>query len=277
MTDLNANEETTSSSPTGFPFPVTVVVPCYNEEEGVPYLAQRLRELAATLGRTNPLSVILVDDGSTDATWEVMQRYFGDDSTVKCLRHDENRGIAAASLTGILASKDEAVAVIDSDCTYDPALIAVMLPLFLPDVSAITASPYHALGGVSGVPTWRVFLSWSASRSYRFLLRNKLSTYTSCFRLYRRSDVTSLPLRHSGFIGVTEKLAQLDRLGFKIVEVPACLETRRYGHSKLRIMRAILGHLGLMSEIVFARLTRRWVPSADELMKRTLENGRSVS
>jgi glycosyltransferase involved in cell wall biosynthesis len=240
--------------------PVTVVVPCYNEEEGLPYLAERLDALALELGEMVPLSIILVDDGSTDATWEVMQRCFGADPAVTCLRHDRNRGIAAASLTGILAARDEAVAVIDSDCTYDPILIKDMLPLFTPDVAVITASPYHALGGVSGVPKWRIFLSHGASRSYRLLFRNKIATYTSCFRLYRRSAVTALSLRHSGFIGVTEKLALLDREGGRILEVPALLETRRFGQSKLKVTRAILGHLGLMSEIAVARLTRQWVP-----------------
>ena len=72
----------------GVPFPeagvtpVTVVVPCYNEEEGLPYLAERLGALALELGDSVPLSIILVDDGSTDTTWEVMQCCFGGDPSV---------------------------------------------------------------------------------------------------------------------------------------------------------------------------------------------------
>lgn len=257
--------------------PITIVVPCYNEEEGLPYLAERLRAVAADFGAKHPLSVILVDDGSTDATWEVMQRHFGNDPRATCLRHEANRGIAAASLTGILASRDETVAVIDSDCTYDPALILDMVPLLAPDVSVVTASPYHALGRVSGVPKWRVFLSYSASLSYRVLFRNKLATYTSCFRLYRRSAVAALPVRHGGFIGVTEKLALLDRDGWAIREVPALLEMRRFGQSKLQIKRAILGHLGLMSEIAIARLRRQWVPRTNRLTEQSIDPGRSAS
>ena len=239
--------------------PVTIVVPCFNEEDGIPYLAQRLDSLVHELDRTCRLSIILVDDGSTDATWDLMERHFGQNPTVTRLRHPRNMGIAAASLAGILASKDEAVAVIDSDCTYDPALIGAMVPLLARDVCAITASPYHAMGGVRGVPRWRIFLSHSASRSYRFLFRNKLSTYTSCFRLYRRDAVAALQLRHSGFIGVTEKLALLDKQGWKIVEVPALLEMRKFGQSKLKITRAVMGHLCLMAEIAAARVMGRWL------------------
>ena len=254
--------------------PVTIVVPCYNEQEGIAYLAQRLGELNENLGQVCPLSIILVDDGSTDATWELMQLHFGTDPRVTLLRHAKNRGIAAASLTGILASRDEAVAVIDSDCTYDPALIGAMIPLLAPDVSAITASPYHALGRVSGVPRWRIFLSYTASLTYRFFFRNKLATYTSCFRLYRRSAVASLQLRHSGFIGVTEQLALLDRQGWRIVEIPALLEMRRFGQSKLRITRAVLGHLNLMSEMAFAKLTGQWLLTPDEFNEQNIESGR---
>ena len=240
---------------------VTVVVPCYNEVEGLPYLAQKLEALKARLGRTARISIILVDDGSTDGTWQLMQDLFAGAPDTLCLRHDANRGIAAASITGIVAARDEAVAVIDSDCSYDPALIATMLPLLTPDVSLVTASPYHFEGGVSGVPRWRIFLSQGASFSYRLLLRNKLATYTSCFRIYRKSAVVSLTLRHDGFTGVAEKLAQLDRQGWRIVEVPAVLEARRFGQSKLRLLRVIRGHLGLMSHIALARLTRKWIPA----------------
>lgn len=257
--------------------PVTIVVPCFNEEEGLPHLAARLAEVAEAFGERHPLSFILVDDGSTDATWEVMQRHFGDDSRTTCLRHEANRGIAAASLTGIVTARDEAVAVIDSDCTYDPALILEMVPLLAPDVSVVTASPYHPEGRVAGVPRWRIFLSYGASRGYRFLFRNKIATYTSCFRLYRRSAVVALSVRNGGFIGVTEKLALLDRDGWRICEVPALLEMRRYGQSKLQIRRAIIEHLRLMAEIARARALRQWTPRGGYLTNHVIDRGRSAS
>jgi glycosyltransferase involved in cell wall biosynthesis len=240
---------------------VTVVVPCFNEKVGLHYLAEKLDTLTTELGDEVALSFVLVDDGSTDATWDEMQHLFEADPRFTCIRHKMNRGISAASLTGIRMATDEAVAVIDSDCTYDPSLIAKMLPQLGEDVSIVTASPYHPMGGVEGVPLWRLFLSQGASWAYRRLLRNKLATYTSCFRVYRRSAVLSVTPRHEGFTGVAEKLALLDRQGWRIVEVPALLETRRFGESKLRIAHVIRGHVGLMSQIAMARLTNQWTPT----------------
>jgi len=243
--------------------PVTVVVPCFNEEEGIGQLATRLVDLVHEMRRDLAISVVLVDDGSTDETWRLMRSNFSDHGWATLLRHGENRGIAAASLTGIRAAKDELVAVIDSDCTYDPALIREMVPLLDPDVSLVTASPYHPRGRVEGAPRWRIRLSYWASRAYRTLLRNKISTYTSCFRLYRRSAVIGISQRHSGFIGVAETLALLDREGWRIREVPAVLTGRRFGQSKLRVSLAVLGHLNLMSQIAFARMTRNWKPAPE--------------
>ena len=64
-----------------------------------------------------------------------------------------------------------------------------MLPLMTGSVDLVTASPYHKDGGVRNVPGWRLFLSRGASFLYRRVLRSKLDTYTSCFRVYRRSSV----------------------------------------------------------------------------------------
>lgn len=240
---------------------VTVVVPCYNEEAGLPYLAEKLADLKNTLGVGVTVSFILVDDGSTDDTWAVMHALFGQDASVTCLRHKSNQGISAATATGIAASSDEAVAVIDSDCSYDPRLIADMLPRLIPGVSVVTASPYHPSGTVEGIPGWRLFVSRGASWAYRQLLRNRLATYTSCFRLYRKSAVVSLPRRRDGFSGVVEILALLDRQGWRVDEVPAQLKTRKFGQSKMRLLRVTGEHLALMSWIAFGKRTSHTIPA----------------
>ena len=234
--------------------PLTVVVPCFNEEDSLAYLGNALHALSLRLGFGRSLSFVLVDDGSTDGTWREMQRLFGTDTRFRLLRHERNRGIGAAILTGVAAAGTEAVAVIDSDCSYDPARIEEMLPLLGPDVALVTASPYHALGGVEGVPQWRLVLSRGASRLYRLALNNQLATYTSCFRIYRRSALRGLRLRHQGFIGVAEILARLDLEGWRIAEHPVVLETRLFGRSKLKVLAATAGHLAFLSEIAAARL-----------------------
>ena len=235
--------------------PVSMVIPCFNEEEGLAYLRNAIADLVSGFGRRHPLDFVLVDDGSTDGTWREMRRLFGNDARVALVQHERNRGIGAAVLTGTRAAKSEIVAVMDSDCSYDPARLEDMLALLAPDVALVTASPYHAQGGVEGVPGWRLFLSRGASRLYGALLTNKLATYTSCFRVFRKRPVSELTLRREGYIGVVEMLARLDLQGWRIVECPVVLETRLLGKSKLKVFGTIAGHLKFMREIIIWKLS----------------------
>ncbi|MEM9028969.1 MAG: glycosyltransferase [Pseudomonadota bacterium] len=229
--------------------PVTIVVPCYNEEGGLGFLANTLDSFAADHEKTLDVSYVLVDDGSTDATAERMSEIFGRRTNTRIVRHEANRGVAAAMMTGIKAATTDIVAVIDSDCSYDPAHLGAMIPLIADGADAVTVSPYHRDGAVMNVPGWRLVLSRGLSALYRRALKTKLATYTACVRVYRRSAVADINLRNNGFLGVAEIVAVLDARSKRIVEVPAVLEARLIGHSKMKIMRTIAGHLRLLFEL----------------------------
>lgn len=233
--------------------PVTVVVPCFNEEQTLPFLRNTLADVSLSLDSTYALQYILVDDGSTDETWAVLQRLFGGRPDVVLVRHPRNHGIAAAIRTGILRSRTEVVCSIDCDCSYDPLRLAEMLPLLGPGVDMVTASPYHPEGQVRNVPAWRLVLSRSLSGLYRRLLGSSLSTYTSCFRVYRRSAVAACRVDRGGFLGVAELLGRMILRGHTVVEYPATLEVRVLGRSKLRVARTVAGHLGLAAAFTAVR------------------------
>ena len=235
--------------------PATVVVPCYNEELILPYLANTLRSVEQKLGDRFDLRFVFVDDASADGTWDALQRIFGAKPNCKLLRHERNRGVAAGVMTGLRGADTEIVCSIDCDCTYDPHELGRMIPLLSEGVDLVTASPYHADGHVRNVPRWRLSLSKTLSALYRLVLHQKLATYTSCFRVYRRSAAIGIALDRSGFLGVAEMLARLDLGGSKIVEFPATLEVRMLGRSKMKVLRTIVGHLGLLTSLVWLRLT----------------------
>ena len=229
---------------------VTLVIPCYNEESTLPYLHRTMQSLKHELSRNWDLNVLFVDDCSKDNTFEVLHSLFGDDSDIRIVRHETNKGVSAAILTGINAATTEIVASIDADCSYDPHELSRMLPLMTKDVAMVTASPYHRDGKVSNVPSWRLVLSHTLSMMYRTLLKQKLSTWTSCFRIYRKQQIIDLPLVENGFLGTAELAAQLSLHGRKIVEHPATLEVRLFGFSKMKTVQTILAHLRLLSKVV---------------------------
>ncbi len=238
--------------------PVSIVIPCYNEQESLPYLANTLRAVEANLSENGyKPSVIFVDDRSKDETFNVLQELFGKQKNVSILRHETNQGVAAGIMTGLRAAGTEIVCSMDCDCTYDPHELLNMLPLMTEKVDLVTASPYHKDGGVRNVPGWRLFLSRGASFLYRRVLRSKLATYTSCFRIYRRGSFAGMELRESGFLGVAEMLGRLDLSGGKIVEFPSVLEVRLFGISKMKTAKTVVGHLKLLSHLSNLRWFRK--------------------
>jgi dolichol-phosphate mannosyltransferase len=230
-----------------------VVVPCFNEAAGLPALARTLQSVQAQWASRFQFHFILVDDGSTDGTWDLLNQLFQSWANCTLIRHPRNRGITAATLSGIRQADTVAVCAIDSDGSYDLHELGRMIPLLTEGIDAVTASPYHPEGGVRRIPGWRLWLSRASSALYRRVLRQKLYTYTSCFRVYRRSTVLKLPVHETGFQGIAELLARLDLQGSKIVEYPTVLDVRKFGQSKMKILRTIAGHLRLLIRLAVLR------------------------
>jgi glycosyltransferase involved in cell wall biosynthesis len=235
---------------------ISVIVPCFNEEEGISFLASNLKSLKVELQPEYDAEFVLVDDGSTDQTWTLLQKTFADNPNARLIRHERNAGVSAAIMTGLQQSRDIACSI-DCDCSYDPSELRPMLRLMTSDVDLVTASPYHPLGAVLNVPGWRLLLSRASSSLYRLVTGCNLYTFTACVRVYRRSSTVDTPLQYAGFLGVAELLSKMALENKKIVEHPATLEVRIFGQSKMKVIRTILGHLRLLAELARLRFSTR--------------------
>ena len=233
---------------------ITIVVPCFNEEPTLPYLANTLASVKSELSPSYDVSFVFVDDGSSDGTWQTLERVFGNRADCTLVKQQKNVGVAGTILNGIRHAQTEVVCSMDCDCTYDPHQLAKLIPMLTEGVDLVTGSPYHDLGKVVNVPAWRLSLSKAASSLYRWVLHQKLATYTSCFRVYRRSAVLDLRLREPGVLGVAEIIGVLSLKGSRIAECPTTLEVRMFGQSKMKILTTILGHLRMLTRFAFCRL-----------------------
>jgi dolichol-phosphate mannosyltransferase len=251
----NPNQPERSTSQTDLPklAEITVVIPCFNEAESIQQLSEKLEELqqaVAVKGPQRGWHFLFVDDGSYDSTLKHLQAAFESWPNARVLRHEQNRGLIAALQTGFQACTTQWVAVIDSDCTYDPLLLIQLLNKADQEMlDVVTASPYHPQGSVGNVPAWRIAISRIASLLYRFPMRNKLTCYTCCVRVYRTCLVQKCQIHSSGFVGVTELLWRLDQAGAKIGEVPATLKPRITGVSKMRTAKTMMNHFRLLGSI----------------------------
>jgi glycosyltransferase involved in cell wall biosynthesis len=229
--------------------PVSIVIPCYNEEATIDFLSRALDEVTeAANGLYNP-HYYLVDDKSTDATVKFLKETFSDKKRYTIVELPENRGVSGAIHAGINAAQTEIVCSIDADCSYDPLELLKMIPFLNGDTSLVTASPYHADGAVLGVPGWRLFLSRGLSGIYRFILNHKLATYTSCFRVYKRSVALKYTPEYGDFRGIVELLAKMDIAGEQIKEYPTTLQSRIFGFSKMKTLKTIRDHIRLLNRM----------------------------
>ncbi|MFN0141456.1 MAG: glycosyltransferase [Pyrinomonadaceae bacterium] len=250
---------------------ITIVIPCYNEQEALPYLANTLSSVESELVDSGyEPTFIFVDDCSKDGTLSLLNELFASRKNFRIVQHESNRGVAAGVMSGLRAAQTEIVCSMDCDCTYDPHELVKMLPLLDKDADLVTASPYHSEGGVRNVPSWRLFLSRGASFLYRRVLRSKLDTYTSCFRVYRRSSFADIELTENGFLGVAEMLGRVDLAGGKIVEFPTVLEVRLFGFSKMRTVKTVVGHLRLLARLAKSRFFGKFDVIQPSLRKKEL-------
>jgi dolichol-phosphate mannosyltransferase len=205
------------------------------------------------------VELVMVDDGSSDGSAELLQRPpAGSPWRHVVARHERNLGLGAALTTGLRAAKGSVICTYDADCTYDPALIPALVNLLESSGADIACgSPYHPQGGVEGVPGWRLVLSRGASRLYGLLAKRHLFCYTSMFRVHRAPYARPDWISNSGFVGVTELLLRALEEGARVVELPVTLRTRALGQSKMRIAGTMAKHLALMGR--YAR--RRMLPA----------------
>ncbi len=164
---------------------LSVVVPCYNEEDSLPELVRVLRAELTAL--TDGFEVVLVDDGSRDRTREILREVHAADPRFRFLALSRNFGKEAAMLAGLSQSGGDAVAIVDADLQHPPRLLATMLPLLDQGYEQVVARRTRA-----GDPRVRTWLSRGYYRLMNRLVEVRLEDGVGDFRVLSRTAVRAL-------------------------------------------------------------------------------------
>ena len=223
---------------------VSIVVPCFNEAESIPTLIERLRLLVEAQPGWD---VLFINDGSKDATAELLDAAAARFAWARVYHQPRNLGLGAGVRTGLLNTESAFVCTIDSDGSYPPERLPEFIELLRKGADIVTASPWHpdsdqAEGGIH-----RLMLSRGVSWCYRIVTGVHLYTFTALFRAYRREVVDAVNFENNGFPAVTELLIRALAKGYKVAEVPMPLIPRERGQSKMSLTQAIRGHLSLLA------------------------------
>jgi glycosyltransferase involved in cell wall biosynthesis len=204
---------------------LSVVIPVYNEVGTVEALLRRVQEVPLWL------EVIVVDDGSTDGTRDILPRLEGT-LIDRLVMHEKNAGKGAALRTGFAHATGDVVVVQDADMEYDPHELPMLLrPILSGKADAVYGSRF--LGGPH-----RVLFFWhSVGNRVLTLLSNmatdvNLTDMETCYKMVRRELLQSLPLSANRFGIEPELTARLAQSGARIYELPISYNGRSYAEGK---------------------------------------------
>lgn len=235
-----------------------VVLPAYNEEESLPPLLSRLSGLGRS--STAPLTVWVVDDGSSDSTAQVV-RDGVPGLDVRLVSHPVNLGLGQAvhsGLRAVLASAapDDVVVIMDADDTHDVLLVPRMRDAMDEGADIVIASRFVSGGDDRTAPPFRRLLSRGAAGLFRLALPlDGVNDFTSGYRAYRvsllgraMSHYGERLVEEQGFACMVELLLKLRHCHPVMAEVPLVLRyDRKLGPSKLRLQRTIAQYVKLLA------------------------------
>jgi len=247
---------------------LVLLLPCYNEQTALPPLLDRVGTVAVELAPDWRLSVLVVDDGSTDETAAVAKAA-GAGLAVTVCTHPANQGLGAALATGIawyldqpsVAGAQDMLAVMDADGTHPPELLPEMLRALTDESRAVVIASRYAAGGAEfGLSPLRRLDSRLASLVLRTVARLPgVRDYTCGYRLYRRRALEQARERfgarlitETSFVCMAELLIKLARTGARCVEVPLELHYElKGGPSKMNVAATIWRYVVLAWRVLF--------------------------
>ncbi len=205
---------------------LSILMPVYNERERV---ERAIAEVLATSLPTN-FELIVVNDGSTDGTTEILRGGAWDDR-VRLLEHPQNRGKGAAIQTALAAAQGEFAAIFDADLEYDPADLGLLMPPLL-DGRANACFGVRAFDGYTSHSFLFVLGNKGVTLACNVLFNVYLHDIMTCHKMVRTDIFRSLPLRSPGFAIEPEITARLVQRGERIFEVPVHYRARATSEGK---------------------------------------------
>lgn len=207
---------------------LSVVMPVFNEAVTLARVAR------AVLARPEVTELVVVDDASSDGTWDALQRLVaGHPNRVRVLRHERNMGKGAALKTGFAAAKGDIVLVQDADLEYDPADYPRLLEPILRDAAdAVFGSRF--IGGSSH----RVLYFWHSLGNRLLTLLSNMATDLNLtdmecgYKVFRRDLLRKIDIEEPRFGFEPEIVAKVARTGARIYEVSVAYHGRTYAEGK---------------------------------------------
>ncbi len=204
---------------------LTVIIPAYNEEATIEQLLKKVFDAPIGIDK----EIIVVDDGSTDATAFILEKY---KNRARIIKHSVNKGKGSAIRTGLEYASGDLVVIQDGDLEYDPNNFQKLIePIVSGEADAVfgsrnlnaanqRAGNIYYLGGIA--------LTWLAN----LLFNINITDEPTCYKLFKTEIIKNLNLKCKRFEFCPEVTAKIAKRGYRIVEIPISYYPRTVAEGK---------------------------------------------
>jgi Glycosyltransferases involved in cell wall biogenesis len=243
---------------------ISIILPTLNEAGNITSLIECLVAALQKAG-LNEIQIIVVDDDSSDRTWEIASTIVCPPARVEVIRRMENHGLTSSLSAGIEAAKQPVLVWLDCDFSHPPERIPQMLYMLDQGFDVAVNSRYVVGGGEDRSGEWgamQMFLSLSLNWFTRFFLDASFADYTSGFVAVRREVMQEIPLRGDYGEYFVDFIFRTLRKKYRVCELPYMAMPRRSGESKtgtnlLQFLRRGRKYIGTVLRLRLATLFGR--------------------
>lgn len=210
---------------------LSVVIPAYNEENGIEEISRRVLDIKPALKEigVDDLELIVVDDGSSDRTAEIAESITG----VRLIQHTTNKGYGGALKTGFVSAKGELIGFLDADGTYPPEYFPKLCVAAMDGADLVIGS--RRAGEKSHMPLTRRLGNFIFANLLTLVSRQKVSDSASGQRVFKRDVLERMLPLPDGLNLTPVQSARALHEEMKIVEIPIPY-AERLGRSKLSVV-----------------------------------------
>jgi glycosyltransferase involved in cell wall biosynthesis len=204
---------------------LSVIIPCYNEKGTIEEIVRRVREVGLAY------EIVLVDDGSTDGTRDVLATLETRDD-LKIVMHKRNMGKGAAVRTGFKNATGDVFLIQDADLEYDPREYPVLLKPIEEGISKVVYGSRFLGGPRKAMFFWNMIANHLLTFVTNILYNAILSDMETCYKVFRADVIRDIPLRSRRFDFEPEITAKVLKRGYRIYEVPISYNGREWEEGK---------------------------------------------
>lgn len=206
---------------------LSVIIPCYNEVHTVEKVLNRVQAVGLAS------EIIIVDDGSTDGTRDVLAKIEAENRPgVRIIYREANGGKGAALVTGFRAATGDIFLIQDADLEYDPREYPVLLRPLHEGVSKVVYGSRFLGGPRKAMNFWNMVANKILTLTTNILYNAILSDMETCYKVFQADVVRSMTIHARGFEFEPEFTAKVLKQGIRIYEVPISYNGREWSEGK---------------------------------------------